>query len=474
MSTFALSPERDHTPSAKSPEAASPAARLDSWTREGKRNLARELQSLKERDNHTNWRFLAINYAIFVATIAATLYSYRYAETSGLGLWLTVPVTVTAIVIIGGFQHQLGGVIHEATHYMLFAGRKQNELISDWLAAFPICTSTYAFRLHHLAHHQFVNDPARDPDISQLRDSGHDLDFPMPQTDILKALFRQLWLPNLIRYALVRARYSAIGVDHNPYHRASTAAGPGPEVIVGLYAVVIPLTLNTVGLWVGPSATAAAFLIVGAVAVAALAMCREQSFKASLLRPVVSHKSTAIGRVTLFTLLYASLSATEAATGAPVWGYFAVLWILPLFTTFPFFMIMRQWVQHGNADRGRLTNTRIFLVNPLLRYAVFPFGMDYHLPHHIYAAVPHYKLPDLHALLLKRDAAYAREAVVVDGYFRSQSGEHPSVLHVLAAGYTPHTQDVFIASDTLDDADIEDPAKIRLAEAASRAAASHA
>lgn len=437
--------------------------------------IGAEVAALKNaRDNITNFVHIARVYAIILGTVGLGVACFLYrAENGASPLWDLLVVALAAL-LIGASQHQLGGAGHEATHFSLFRNRHLNELASDWLCMFPLYATTYQFRLHHLAHHQFVNDPARDPDISQLRDSGHDLDFPMPQTDILKALFRQLWLPNLIRYALVRARYSAIGVDHNPYHRTQTTAGPGPEVIVGLYAVVIPLTLNTVGLWVGPSATAAAFLIVGAVAVAALAMCREQSFKASLLRPVVSHKMTAIGRVAFFTLLYASLSATEAATGAPVWGYFAVLWILPLFTTFPFFMIMRQWVQHGNADRGRLTNTRIFLVNPLLRYAVFPFGMDYHLPHHIYAAVPHYKLPDLHALLLKRDAAYAREAVVVDGYFRSQSGEHPSVLHVLAAGYTPHTQDVFIASDTLDDADIEDPAKIRLAEAASRAAASHA
>jgi fatty acid desaturase len=437
--------------------------------------IGAEVAALKNaRDNVTNFIHIARVYAIILGTVglAVTWFNFR-AESGASPLW-DLPVVAFAALLIGASQHQLGGAGHEATHFSLFRNRNLNELASDWLCMFPLYATTYQFRLHHLAHHQFVNDPTRDPDISQLRDSGHDLDFPMPQTDILKALLRQLWLPNLIRYALVRARYSAIGVDHNPYHRTATTAGPGPEVIVGLNAVVIPLILNTVGLWVGPSATAAAFLIVGAVAGAALAMCREQSFKASLLRPVVSHKTTAIGRVAFFTLLYASLSATEAATGAPAWGYFAVLWILPLFTTFPFFMIMRQWVQHGNADRGRLTNTRIFVVNPLLRYAVFPFGMDYHLPHHIYAAVPHYKLPDLHKLLVKRDAAYAREAVVVDGYFWSQSGEHPSVLDALAAGHTPHTQDVFIASDTLDDADIEDPTKIRLAEAASRAAARHA
>ena len=112
------------------------------------------------------------------------------------------------------------------------------------------------------------------------------------------------------------------------------------------------------------------------------------------------------------------MTAIEVAGWAPAWTYYGHLWVLPLFTTFPLFMIMRQWVQHGNADRGRYTNTRVFLVNPFIRYAVFPFGMDYHLPHHIYASVPHYKLKDLHELLLQ-DPEYRDNGVVVEGYFHS-------------------------------------------------------
>ena len=44
--------------------------------------------------------------------------------------------------------------------------------------------------------------------------------------------------------------------------------------------------------------------------------------------------------------------------------YYFCLWMVPLGTSFAFFMILRQIVQHGNADRERFTNTRIFLVNP--------------------------------------------------------------------------------------------------------------
>ena len=183
-----------------------------------------------------------------------------------------------------------------------------------------------------------------------------------------------------------------------------------------------------------------------------------------------ARKCSAISRIAFFSLLYASLSMVEATTTELAWNYYLALWILPLFTTFPLFMIMRQWVQHGNADRGRLTNTRVFLVNPVLRYAVFPFGMDYHLPHHIVAAVPHFKLPALHQLLLARDPAYAKEGVVVEGYFRSPAPErgNPTVAEVLGPKYARAGSEVFIASDTLEDAHVANPDAIELQERLSR------
>ena len=113
---------------------------------------------------------------------------------------------------------------------------------------------------------------------------------------------------------------------------------------------------------------------------------------------------------------------------------------MPVFTTFPLFMILRQWVQHGNADRGRYTNTRVFLVGPLVRYAVFPFGMDYHLPHHLMASVPHYNLKKLHEIML-RDPEYREKGVIVEGYFGDEDNAlgHPTAMGVLGEAHAPKT-----------------------------------
>src|SRR5688572_12892111 len=335
-----------------------------------------ELQALKSRDNHTNFKYIGFIYVVIVATIAATMLVYSAIGAGTLSWWWAVPVTFVAIVSIGASQHQLGGVIHESTHYILFANRKMNELVSDWLAAFPIYTSTYAFRLHHLAHHQFVNDPHRDPNFSQAKDSGHWLDFPLTHIELLVAIAKQLNPVRLVSYIVARARYSALGVDSNPYADSKRPGSPwairvGVLFAVGAPAVLIPLI--AMQMWL---AAAVALVVSWTATMAYYWYIPDAEYPQSRIEPVISHRATALNRIAYMGLVYGGLTIAEYATGAPVWGYFGLLWILPLFTTFPLFMVLREWLQHGNADRGRYTNSRIFYVNPIVRYAVFPWGMD--------------------------------------------------------------------------------------------------
>lgn len=97
-------------------------------------------------------------------------------------------------------------------------------------------------------------------------------------------------------------------------------------------------------------------------------------------------------------------------------------------------MILRQVAQHGKADRGRFTNTRVFQNNPLLSLAVFPLGQDYHLPHHLLPMVPHYHLRRLHALLSQTDP-YRTQATTVKGCFVSPEHpqQHPTVLDLMTS-----------------------------------------
>ncbi len=195
----------------------------------------------------------------------------------------------------------------------------------------------------------------------------------------------------------------------------------------------------------------------------------DNDFPQSKINPVISHRWTAIGRMTWLGIVYTSLTAIEYGTGVPAWGYYGLLWLLPLFTTFPLFMILREWVQHGNADRGRLTNSRVFLeTNPVIRYAVYPWGMDYHLPHHLYASVPHYKLKQLHEVLM-RDPEYREKGMIVEGWSRPNESRHPTVFDVLGPAFAGKSTEKHVDDATLEMADVNDKAGVQRHVEASRA-----
>jgi hypothetical protein len=140
-------------------------------------------------------------------------------------------------------------------------------------------------------------------------------------------------------------------------------------------------------------------------------------------------------------------------------------------------MILRQLVQHGNGDRGWLTNTRIFFVQRFINFSVFPIGQDFHLPHHLYATVPHYRLRQLHELLLQYPE-YKSQALEVHGYFVSpeKDSPYPTVLDVLGPDYAPKAfRGVHIDNSVLEDDEVEEKAEIlREGEAEARRMADQA
>jgi fatty acid desaturase len=427
------------------------------------------VKQLKARDNLTNWLHLAQIYFVIAGTIALAIWGSGEIAVRDLGWGWTVLVNAAAVVVLGAAQHQFGGAIHEGTHFLLFKNRRLNELISDWLAAFPLYTSTYQFRVHHLAHHQFVNDPERDPDIAQLKESGHWLDFPVPPLELLWSFLKQLSPLRLFYFTIIRAKYSAVGFDNHAYIDPNEQGSKWTLRAGIIFAVVVPI-ITAEATRRGFGREGAIFLAISwLLTTAFLLLVPKEAFAASRLAPVISHRATLVSRVTYFGLLYGSLTAVQLSGLAPAWRYFTLYWVLPLFTTFPLFMMLRQWVQHGNADRGRYTNTRTFLVGPAVRYAVFPWGMDYHLPHHLMASVPHYNLKQLHELMLN-DSEYREKGVIVDGFF-ARGARGPSVVASLGPAHAPKVPErAYVDNDTLEYAELRDAAAI--AREAERSAAS--
>ncbi len=83
---------------------------------------------------------------------------------------------------------------------------------------------------------------------------------------------------------------------------------------------------------------------------------------------------------------------------------YLVLWILPLVTVVQAILRLRAIAEHGATTdfSSPLTAARTNLAGPLVEWLIFPHHVNYHIEHHLYASVPHYNLPALHAEMAKR------------------------------------------------------------------------
>src|SRR5262245_311668 len=258
--------------------------------------LKDHLQRLRQTDNLTNWWYLARSYLFLVVVIGGAVWFDLHRQAQGWSVLWSVPVFLVAVLLVGAGQHQLSGLAHEGAHHILFRNRTLNELASDWFCLFPLFGSTHHYRLQHLAHHQFVNDPDRDPDVSQLQTSGHWLEFPVSKGGFLRTLLAQLWLPRLVRFILVRAKYNATGADRNPYLRkgvkqSKAAVRVGLVYLLSLVAALTALVLHGDGLLL--ALVPAAMWLAAMVAFARLPVT---AFHQSRLHPVITQRTMSLLR----------------------------------------------------------------------------------------------------------------------------------------------------------------------------------
>jgi fatty acid desaturase len=98
-------------------------------------------------------------------------------------------------------------------------------------------------------------------------------------------------------------------------------------------------------------------------------------------------------------LLYAALTAIGG------WPLYLLTWVLPWATWFQLVTRIRDIAEHGVVRDAQdpLGNTRTIAAGLLARAFIAPYGVNYHLEHHVFVFVPCWKLPDAQALLLARN-----------------------------------------------------------------------
>lgn len=431
--------------------------------------LIARLQQLRKVDNLRNLAAVARTWLFLGLTIAAAVGFDQWRMASDLHWAWNVPVFTLAIVCIGAGQHQLTALGHEASHYVLLNHRLWNEIVSDWFCMHPLLTTTHHYRLQHMAHHQFVNDPKMDPNFEQFQVNGHWKRFPMARPEFWRQFAASLLPWNVVRFIRATAAYNSVPSDTNPYQKANGPMAKTARRVGVAYFVVLSATMIGLVLLGRPDA-----LLIGAGALWLAAMIfytviPDDWYFHSRLHPPISMRWVTLARLTVMTVMLAGVAWLTLLHGRRVFTYFALLWLVPLATSFSFFMMMRQIVQHANADRGWLTNTRIMLVNRWIRGSILPYGQDYHLPHHMYATVPHYNLKQLHDTLMEYPE-YRQSALVVHGAIIPKPGcEYPTLVEMFGAAYAPAARTAaFIDNTVLDDVDVDEKDEILKAGEQSR------
>jgi fatty acid desaturase len=116
-----------------------------------KSRLQEQIHILTQLDHGKATRAIIIQWLIIAATMTAAVWLHHWA------------FYLLAVVIIGGRQHALAVLMHEASHFRLYNNRFWNDFVGDFFLGFPLGVSTRLYRYRHLQHHRYTNTE-NDPD----------------------------------------------------------------------------------------------------------------------------------------------------------------------------------------------------------------------------------------------------------------------------------------------------------------------
>jgi len=278
-----------------------------------------------------------------------------------IGLWhqstaWTVVLLPVGIAVIATFQNALIQLMHEAAHGLLHPRRKLNCFGGLLLLGLPLGVPFFQWRADHLAHHRHLGTE-KDPDWHYYQEP--------PSTR--RELLRQLIIAGSGIIALMRLK-----------------------------------SLLSNSLMLGFQAT------------------REGRNGWYLVEACCIY-GTHVAGLTIICLL-----------GRWHWvAFYLVLWVVPFITVERVIHQWRLWAEHGwvRANEGRSSNscndplveilakTRSTIGNRLLRRIIGPFGINYHVEHHLFPGVPEYSLPSIHKILI-RHPILRRRLQAADSYVR--------------------------------------------------------
>ena len=393
--------------------------------------LHHQIMSLRKVDRFTNLLCLAREYSCLAAVIGGSILFAEFRFGWGIPWFWNVPTFLVAITLIGALQHRLAGLGHEASHYTFMKNRFLNDFIPDLFCMFPILTTVHFYRVFHMAHHQYTNDPERDPDLLNLGHGKRACEFPMTRSRFITFIYFCMFTAPIrfLRFQLAYITVNAMGKGRSIYSGTNTGGQfaelylprfgtlLGLTYLIALGAILYDLAGTGRGEWVIPTGltgmTLASFTAY---------VLPDWAVFSSPFRQAYSCRFAGVARLCYFSMALMTFAAIRSIAGWHSTYYLVILWLIPLISSFPFFMFLRDVYQHSNADTGRLTNSRVFFTDPFTRWAVFVYGQDMHIPHHLFPAIPHYRLGKLHEILKRANTDYGTQVVECHGTFRDPLG----------------------------------------------------
>ncbi len=151
------------------------------------------------------------------------------------------------------------------------------------------------------------------------------------------------------------------------------------------------------------------------------------------------HKNTetrdiaaAVARARLF--FFVALLVSSIVLG--FWKLILLYWIVPLMTVFLAIRYLRSVAEHYAVEHENVLNESRTVLAPFWElWLIAPWGLNYHLEHHMFPSVPCFRLAELHRLLMSRDP-YPDMAHITRGYFSGLLRDCASIRPVQAAAST--------------------------------------
>jgi fatty acid desaturase len=121
----------------------------------------------------------------------------------------------------------------------------------------------------------------------------------------------------------------------------------------------------------------------------------------------------AIARARL--VFFLGLIAASIALG--FWKILLLYWIVPLLTVFLAIRYLRNVAEHYAVEHEHVLNESRTVLAPVWElWLIAPWGLNYHLEHHLFPGVPCFRLGELHRMLMTREP-YPQIAHITHGYF---------------------------------------------------------